>query len=207
MVSAHGSSDTQRASAAAQITLHCIAPSDEDPVWTLFTTGMSLQPMLIPADIVTAAAMTVPNRIELILRIAANDWDGRQPWPLRWLKHLALVPTTHRTWLGASHTIPNGDASVGPLTPLAPGTELSCWLLLPPACLPADADVISSSQGAVALLSMVAIYQDEMNYQLQHEAQYGANKRTLGSGVDALLAKLNALEIDEVMFLQRKNAM
>jgi hypothetical protein len=188
------------------VNIHIIAPTQEDPAWTLFTTGMSIHPMLIPAEIssIGGAGKAVPNRIELILRVHASDWpqdaeiqvatnSAVRPWPLRWLTHLAAVPTEHRTWLGASHTIPNGDSRAGALTPLAPNTALSCWLLLPPSCLPIDADVIETSVGPVALLSMVAIYQDEMDYQLQH-------------GADALISKLNALEIDDTMSLDRRSS-
>jgi Suppressor of fused protein (SUFU) len=168
--------------------IHIISPTDEDPVWTLFTTGMSDAPMTVPSN---PDGTSPPKRMELILRVL--QWDGEQMWPLRWLQTLAGLPSTHQTWLGASHTIPNGDASVAPLKAIAADTLLSCWLLLPPACLPDEADTVQTANGPVVLLSMVAIYQAEMEFQL-------------ANGADALLAKLNAAEIDDTILLDRKSA-
>jgi hypothetical protein len=84
--------------------------------YTLVTSGMSDRPMHPPADVGRDG-----RRAELVLYV---DLPG--PSLARLLQTLARLPHEAGGWLGAGHTIPNGD----PPAPLFPGSRLSSVLLL-----------------------------------------------------------------------------
>jgi hypothetical protein len=169
------------------ITVHVIvgpsAAAGEEPVVTLFTAGMSQHPMTLPSGV------ELPARTELILRLPAS-WplseealrDPRAAWPIRWLRALAALPQRYDTWLGPTHTIPNGD----PPRPLGEGTSLCCLMTVPPICLADDAEVFETPRGKVLLMSVIALHESEMRYKLEH-------------GADALIERLAAADVDDVL--------
>jgi hypothetical protein len=169
--------------------VHMIPPTEDEPLWTLFTTGMSDLPMNLPADV------TLPDRAELILRLP-GDWPVEQDafaieehyWPIRWLKILARLPHEYNSWLGPWHTIPNGD----PPRPFAANTGQACMMLVPPTCFDDGEDVVATPKGPVALLSLLPLYVEEMKLKLDH-------------GARALLERLNAAGIDDVVAPDRLN--
>ncbi len=170
------------------IDLHIIPPTDEeDPVITLFTTGMSAHEMTMPAGV------ALPRRAELILRLPAS-WPITEEaltnpltaWPVHWLRTLARLPQRYGSWLAPLHTIPNGE----PPQPLTEDTELCCMLTVPPICVADGADVVASPVGPVMLVSVMPIYESEMRFKLER-------------GPEALLELLAAKEVDDVIDLQR----
>ncbi len=171
------------------IDVHFIAPTQDDNVWTLFTTGMSARPMTTPAD------FEGPKRAELLLRLPA-DWPMTQEafaqdenyWPVRWLKMLARLPHDYKTWLWPSHTIPNGE----PAQPLSSATKQIGMMIVPATCLDDGDEIVTTSGGPVMLMSVMPVYDEEMQYKLEH-------------GYDALIEKLVAADIDELLDLERVN--
>lgn len=169
------------------ITIYCIAPTSEDPCWTLFTVGMSALSMRVPSD------FTGPDRAELCLRLP-SDWqftttadgtptfEGAGAWPLRWLRMLARLPHDMQTWLWSAHSIPNGN----PAQPLAADSALCGMLIVPPLCLDEAAETITTPVGTVAMLGVVPITAAEMQCKLTE-------------GFEVLLEKLNAGGVDDVV--------
>jgi Suppressor of fused protein (SUFU) len=165
-----------------QIDVHIIPPIEE-PVITLFTSGMSDHLMTLPAEV------ALPRRAELIMRLP-ESWpitdealtNQRTSWPIRWLKALARLPQRYDTWLAPTHTIPNGD----PPQPFGDDTGLCCMLTVPTICLDEGADVIATPLGKILLISVIAIHASEMRYKLEH-------------GADALIEKLVAAGVDDVL--------
>jgi hypothetical protein len=91
--------------------------SKDGPVCTLVTSGMSDLAMNVPAK--TGA----PPRVEIIFYC-------KEPKPeyidtMRWLAHF---PHDQKSWIGAFHTIPNGN----PPAPLWGSPNLDTLFLLPP---------------------------------------------------------------------------
>jgi hypothetical protein len=87
------------------------------PVCVLVTSGMSDLAMKVPAK------TEAPRRIELIFYCT----EPRQEYidTLRWLAHF---PHDQKTWIGALHTIPNGN----PPAPMWGTVSLDTIFLLPP---------------------------------------------------------------------------
>ncbi|MEZ4363555.1 MAG: suppressor of fused domain protein [Kofleriaceae bacterium] len=174
--------------APPNIDVHVIPPIDE-PVITLFTTGMSDHLMTLPPEV------SLPRRAELILRLP-EGWpiseealaDPRTGWPFRWLRLLARIPHRYDSWLAPTHTIPNGD----PPRPLTDDTKQCCMLTVPPICVEDAADVVSSPSGPIMLLSVMPIYEAEMRFKLER-------------GANALIERLSAAGIDDVVDLQRRS--
>jgi hypothetical protein len=171
------------------IDIHVIEPSADDPVWTLFTTGMSAREMTTPAG------FDGPKRAELILRLP-HDWpmteqsfaDEKHYWPIRWLKLLARLPHDYSTWLWPSHTIPNGD----PPGPLSSQTKQNAMMMVTATCLDDGDEIVSTQQGRVMLIGVMPIYHEEMIYKLDY-------------GFDKLVEKLAAADIDDTVDLMRRN--
>ncbi|MEO0479410.1 MAG: suppressor of fused domain protein [Planctomycetota bacterium] len=107
--------------------VHIICATKDRPFHVLFTTGMSDLPMTVPEGV------PAPTRAELMIALPASwpldqkCWkDENNYWPIGVLKMLARMPHEYGTFLGAGHTIPNGD----PPQPFAPNTSLCCSFLL-----------------------------------------------------------------------------
>jgi len=91
--------------------------SEEGPVCTLVTSGMSDLAMKVPAK------TEAPRRVELILYCRESNPEFIDT--MRWLAHF---PHDQKTWIGAFHTIPNGN----PPAPLWGSPILDTIFLLPP---------------------------------------------------------------------------
>jgi hypothetical protein len=92
-------------------------------------------------------------------------------WPIRWMQRLARYVVESGSWLGGKTAmISNGE----PPASFAPGTELSCWLLL------ADKDPLERVDFAVdksvVFYTMIPLYTVERDYAKRH-------------GIDALLQR------------------
>jgi hypothetical protein len=152
------------------------------PFHMLVTCGMSARPMTVPAG-------SRARYAELVMGLPA-DWpldeeswrDERHYWPVRALKQLARLPHAYGTFLGPGHTVPNGD----PAEPYGPGTRLCCALIARPLTLPAGAEVLALEDGPVDFYAVVPLHRDEMELKL-------------AGGMDALVDRLDAAQIDEVL--------
>ncbi len=173
------------------IDVHIIPPRPERNHWTLFTTGMSALPMTVPEHIEDAEQFAFA---ELMLTLPAS-WkvgnnDDRWFWPLQWLKRMARLPHEYNTWLGALHTIPNGD----PPKPFSPETKLCCWMLLPPIGVEeADQRITLKDGRVVNIYCLLPLHIEEVNLKL--------NK-----GAEALIEALDAAGVDEVIEIKRPPA-
>lgn len=171
------------------IDVHIIAPQPTRNWWTLYTTGMSDRPMTVPqgkekyrfAELVLA----LPPEWQIgALKITPRPDDLEQwYWPIRWLKQLARFPHEYGTWLAMGHSMPNGD----PPQPLAPKTQLSGWILLPPISVPEEGRTASTADGrTVHLYSLHALHTAEMSLKLNQ-------------GTEALVDAFDRADVSEVL--------
>ena len=149
-------------------------PTDERPMYTFATVGMSDKPVTVPKGALAEGRTALA---ELVVCLPPSwpvptDLQDTSPWddadayfPIRWLKQLARLPHEYQTWLGSGHTIPNAD----PPEPFARSTQLCGWVLLPPITLPKPAHHLDLPGGRrLDVLGIVALHGDEMDAKLAH---------------------------------------
>lgn len=181
------------------IDVYVWAPTDERPVHTLATVGMSDRPMALPQG---AARAGIRDRAELLLCLPP-DWpvpgapynegswaDDESYFPIRALKELARLPHEYDTWLGMGHTVPNDD----PPAPLTPGTELCGWLLMPPVTFPIELSDLVTPAGGVSFFGLVGLTSDELDLKLAR-------------GADALLPGFERHGVSEVLDVSRRSSL
>ena len=183
-------------SSIVHIDVHVILPTEESPVYTLFTTGMSDRPMRVPPEFGDWAALQFA---ELLLMLPP-DWfddprslseldDERKYWPIRLLKSLARFPHECETWLGFGHTVPNGD----PPAPFAENTDLCCALLVPPVRVPSEFyELQLSDDRLINFYAVVPVYADELQLKLTQ-------------GTHALLDRFDETGVSELLDPTRDN--
>ncbi len=146
------------------VAIHVIRPSDRHPFLTLFTTGMSDQPMNVPPG------QESFQYAELIMQLP-GEWPhprelGRASdrlWPVEWLRQLAYFPHLNDTWLGGPTTIISSDE---PPFPLGPDTDYTCLLLIADyeQCGPVNLE----DGKIVRLYRVVPIRTEEREFEKQH---------------------------------------
>ena len=144
-----------------------VPPADGRPCHTLVTCGMSEKPMPAPRPAL--------ERAELLMAFPPS-WDPEDEasaWPMGILRFLAHLPHEYATWLGAGHTIPNGD----PPERYARGTKLSGAMLVDPVLVPDGFRVLERPDGPVRFYGVALLHADEMELKLEE-------------GPDAVLALL-----------------
>lgn len=111
------------------IDIHVMVPTEEQPFYVVYTTGMSDRPMSIPHEFSKEERKNL-ELSELYLFLpgdwvlggpgkTAKDISPAHFWPIQMLKFLARFPHMYQTWLAYGHTLPNGpeyaplDSSVG----------------------------------------------------------------------------------------------
>ena len=173
-----------------QVDIHVVPPCGDCPNTRLVTSGMSDLPMQLPDDV------EVSPYLELMLTLP-GDWpldreqlqDERNYWPIRLLKTLARLPHKHNTWLGLTHTVPNGD----PAQPYAPGVAFDGAILLLALSAPEDFDtLVVDDDTSIEFLSVVPLYPQEMALKLRE-------------GADALIDLLSDNDIGDVIEPGRHN--
>lgn len=176
-----------RASGTADV-LH-VQPVDSRPYHTLITAGMSSVAMPVPPE------ANAPHRLELMMTLpegwkpgsAAADEDA--DWPIRLLQSLSRLPREqHTSWLGWGHTVPNGD----PPRALAPHTELCGVIIAPSLLVPVAFYELDIDGERVAFYSAIPLYREELEL---HQRE----------GMAALLEKLLHADINDVVYLRRRN--
>jgi hypothetical protein len=115
--------------------------------------------------------------------------DQRNYWPVEWLKRVARLPHEYQTWVGAGHTIPNGD----PPEPFDDSTDMCCWMLAAPVWFPEEfRELRITPQRSINFLTILPLYKSEVAYKLQH-----------GAGV--LADRMGELQLTELMRFDRPN--
>lgn len=166
------------------VDIYVIEPTPERNFYTLITVGMGAHLMDVPEELDEYKL----KRAEMVIYLPA-DWDiynGDEEyyWPLRWLKILARLPIKHDTWLGWGHTVPNGG-------PFADNTLLSGVMLINPEDVEEGAAICELPNGEeVNFYQVIPVYEEEMNYKIEH-------------GAEGLLDKM--ADVSSVVDLNRRN--
>ena len=169
-----------------------IPPTPERPYHSLVTSGMSDRPMTVPdgaEDFLHAELMLcLPADWKLGTDESGEDHfrDERNYWPIRWLKTLARLPHEYGTWLGAQHTIPNGN----PARPLAPGVPFTGFILGPVFTAPEGFGRLDAAGKTIHFLSVIPLTTAEMDFKLAH-------------GADALFSALVERGVTELVDVNR----
>lgn len=175
-------------------------PTDQRPMYTFATVGMSDLRMTVPTD---WEIPEIAPRAELLICLPPTwpvpedaysiaPWDSEEAYfPIRWLKQLARLPHEHQTWLGFGHSVPNDD----PPLPLADTTQLCGWVLLPPMTLPRSIDSAPLPNGeTLGIFGIIALHRDEIDHKLEH-------------GVDGLLDGFDRNRVNELLDLHRPSSL
>ena len=165
-----------------------VPPSEERDYCTLVTMGMGAHRMNVPEEL----AEYKLERAELAIALPA-DWklvqesmqDERWYWPIRLLKSLARLPIASDTWLGFGHTMDNKEN-------FAENTKLCAAILTGPQSTEEGGEVCTLPGGEeVNFYQVIPLYEDELDYKLEHD-------------VDALLNKMRGISF--VVNPTRQNA-
>jgi len=169
------------------VDVHISQPTPQREFYLLFTTGMSDLPMTVPEgrDEYRYAELMIGLPLDWPMAEPGQVATGETPyhWPIGILKTLARFPHEYQTWLGAGHTIPNGD----PPAPFDEHTKLCGALVAPPLILPARAHQVDVGAGRVVnLYGVVFLHQSEMDFKL-------------AKGADALYDLLDKKKVNEIL--------
>jgi hypothetical protein len=172
------------ASDLVHIDVHVVEPNPAFPYITLVTSGMSDQPMTVPAG-------AGGSRYAELMMCLPADWpltekafrDENAYWPVRLLKTVARLPHEYNTWIAAWHSVPNGD----PATPYAPETPFAGVVVAPVVnCVPEARTITTGAGKDISLLALVPLHPAEMQLKLIE-------------GTDALIAALDRGGVSELL--------
>lgn len=144
-----------------------VPPSEERDYCTLVTMGMGAHRMNVPEEL----AEYKLERAELAIALPA-DWkldqesmkDEKWYWPIRLLKVLARLPIASDTWLGFGHTMDNKEN-------FAENTKLCAAILTGPQSTEEGGEVCTLPGGEeVNFYQVIPLYEDELDYKLEHDA-------------------------------------
>lgn len=144
-----------------------VPPTEERDYYTLVTMGMGAHRMNVPEEL----AEYKLERAELAIALPA-DWklvqesmqDERWYWPIRLLKVLARLPIASDTWLGFGHTMDNKEN-------FAENTKLCAAILTGPQSTEEGGEVCTLPGGEeVNFYQVIPLYEDELDYKLEHDA-------------------------------------
>jgi Suppressor of fused protein (SUFU) len=172
------------ASAASIDVLH-VPSSDERPVHTLITSGMSDEPMH------TDRASDSPQFLEVMMTLP-RQWklegiSDQDPgyWPVRTLMMLGRLPHEGGTALKWGDVVPNGE-------PYAPDTKLCGVILAPSLLVPKEFYSLASGERQVEFYAAIPLYQEEL---VLHREQ----------GMKHLLTTLIDHNINDLVDIKRRN--
>ena len=144
-----------------------VPPTEERDYCTLVTMGMGAHRMNVPEELVEYKL----ERAELAIALPA-DWkldqesmkDEKWYWPIRLLKSLARLPIASDTWLGFGHTMDNKEN-------FAENTKLCAAILTGPQSTEEGGEVCTLPGGEeVNFYQVIPLYEDELDYKLEHDA-------------------------------------
>jgi hypothetical protein len=172
------------------VDVHMIPPRTDRNFYTLVTTGMSARSMKAPEGHEDFSYGELVICLPPSWKLTQEDFkDERNYWPVRLLKTLARMPHEYDTWLSYMHTIGNGEGA----EPYAPNTKFCGAMLLPCLLAPeAFRQCHPSPEIAITFYAVFPLYAEEMDLKLK-------------KGADVLLNRLEAIEANELVNLNRKN--
>ena len=172
------------------IDIHHVLPTREKPLHFLITSGMSDLPMRVPSEPEELKYLELMVVLPEYWKISSDAFNEEcWYWPIRQLKYLARFPHKYNSWFGYGHTIPNGN----PAKPFADNTKLDGVILLTPSQVPSEFLSLEISQNKkIEFLAIVPLYSEEMEFKLR-------------KGSSALLDKLIENQINDIIFIDRKN--
>jgi hypothetical protein len=144
-----------------------VPPTEEHPHHVLVTSGVSDEPMNVPAGAEQF------RRAELLMALP-EKWhltreafeDEANYWPVRLLKTVGRLPHEHDTWIARGHTVCIGDTA----SPIA-NTRFVAVLLTPPYWLSHDFFQLTTNDGeTISFYSLVPLYQEELDLKLSRGA-------------------------------------
>ena len=150
-----------------------VPPTEERDYCTLVTMGMGAHRMNVPEELVEYKL----ERAELAIALPA-DWkldqesmkDEKWYWPIRLLKSLARLPIASDTWLGFGHTMDNEED-------FAKDTKLCAAILTGPQDTEDGSEVCTLPGGEeVNFYQVIPLYEDELDYKLEHDTDALLNK-------------------------------
>ena len=150
-----------------------VPPAEERDYYTLVTMGMGAHRMNVPEEL----AEYKLERAELAIALPA-DWkldqesmkDEKWYWPIRLLKSLARLPINCDSWLGHGHTVENREA-------FADNTKLCTATLIGPQDTEDGSEVCTLPGGEeVNFYQVIPLYEDELDYKLEHDVDDLLNK-------------------------------
>jgi hypothetical protein len=164
------------------VDIQVVAPSDDRPVFTLVTSGMSQRPMADGsfAELTITLPPTWPAP-------GSPEFAGPEvTWPYTLLQDLARLPHAFETVLWHSHTVPNGD----PAVPYAPDTGLAGALIVRPLIAPDGFELLTHGDREIHILAVIPLHADEMDVKLER-------------GTNALYDLLDAGKVTEILHADR----
>lgn len=173
---------------AVPIAIHVIKPTKEKNYYTLFTTGVSEQPMTVPEGAEEF------QYAELVMFLPA-DWPmgkdvlkkREHSWPLHLLRQAASYPHNEDSWFGAPITI---FAAEEPPQPFAPGCPFAAMLMI---VNYEDLGPIPLTDGRnVQIYTLIPLFPEE-------------RKLEIDKGLPALFQGLDRHKIGKVVDLNRPN--
>lgn len=150
-----------------------VAPTEERPYWTFVTCGMSARAMALPDEALGSAplfaevVMALPNHWQF--SSGSGDILGNHPgdYPISLLRYVAHFPHNYSTWLGAGHTIPNGE----PPEPIADDTLMCGCMLAPVIGVDRKFNRLSVRDNVeIGFYGVIPIHRDELDLKLQEGA-------------------------------------
>lgn len=167
-----------------------VPPARDRSFHVLVTCGMSARPMRTPPDARGYRLAELLICLPGAWPIGSDAFAGEQfYWPVRWLRRLARFPHEQETWLGAGHSIPNGE----PPEPIAPDTELCGFLLLPPLSLSvASRRLVLDEERTVHFWCVMPLHADEIALKVRQ-------------GAEALFPRFDEAGVTDVVEMQRRS--
>ncbi len=171
------------------MTLLHVTPTPDRPFHTLVTSGLSAQPMAVPPE-----ETEVPRFAELMLLLpfdwpveAAAAHNSPEVWPLRVLASNAAFPAKYEAWLGAGHTLPNGE----PPARFVPNLDFCGVLIAPPMSLhPEDRSFVRQDGERVTLYAVLPVFERELELKRKE-------------GTSALFDRFDAAAVNELLDVER----
>lgn len=166
---------------SVSVSVHIFPPSENQDFFTLFTTGMSDEPMGF------SSGEGEDKYAELLIKLPSNwkvDQDSmRDPnlfWPLKWLKLVAHMPHKNDGWIEEGVILPNGE----PPQPFAPNTKLSCIMVTKPE--EKELESVLTEQRNVKIYTLIPIYSEERDLALEKGHEYLLNRMRENGITDVL---------------------
>ena len=169
-------------------------PTEERPLWTLVTLGMSEREMTTPPGAEDWALA------ELVMTLPA-DWpmpdgpgsstevwkDPRNDWPILLLKEAGHLPHMYQTWIAYGHTLAAGPDA----TDRDEGSDFNGTLVAYAMSMPPEAAALEYEGRRIFFWGLYPLYEAEMDFNLQ-------------AGADALFEAFEEAGLHEGVFPGRK---